>query len=39
MKTRSTDIEFTPISSEFHETFGYVRQDIEAIWEANLGLN
>ena len=33
------DIEFTRISKEFQETFGYVRQDIESIRQANLGLN
>lgn len=39
VKTKSTGIEFTQIAKEFQETFGYVRQDIEAIRKVNLGLN
>lgn len=33
------EIAFKEIEKEFKETFGYVRQDIEAILNNNLGLN
>lgn len=33
------EITFNEIEKEFKETFGYVRQDIDAILTKNLGLN
>jgi hypothetical protein len=39
VESNSKNVTFADIATEFSQTFGYIRQDIAAIRNANLGLN